>query len=118
MWHGGRVGTQADDHLHVEALAEVQYRLGERLPLMVGLRSVQAQDVPVGCRLQQEALDGRPLHSPAHPFHEVQGGSPGPVVQQSVRVEPGDPPPRIAAHELLAGIPGSAGGIDPTVEGQ
>ena len=62
---------------------------------MVGLRTMQDQHVGFGGGLQQEQLESRPLHAAAHAVHQVEGGAPGPVVEQTVGIEAGDPTPRV-----------------------
>tara|TARA_B100000929_G_C15317483_1_gene356044 strand:- start:327 stop:506 length:180 start_codon:yes stop_codon:yes gene_type:complete len=54
---------------------------------------MQNQHVGVGGGLQQEQLESRPLHATTYTIHQVKGGASGPVIEQTVGVEAGDPAP-------------------------
>ena len=113
MRHCGRDRAEADPLDHVQALHELDDRVRQLAPAVVGLRATEQQQVAAfDRRVTDGQLGPGQLGQPAVP--DLQRRPPGAVVEQRIGIELGDDP--AAVTELLDRRRRGLAGVHPRIE--
>ena len=118
VWHRSRVGPETNDQPGAEVEGEIDHRVRERTPRVIGLGPDQKQKVvarPISGRSQ---VDTGPAEAGVHAVDQMHDRPAGAVVEELVGVEGGHRRHGQALQQCRGGVGGGVAGVDPALEAE